>query len=72
LILSEFAGAALELDEALLVNPYDIENVKRAILQALEMSECEQKYRMKALRGKVREGSASSWVADFLGRLQCL
>ena len=45
LILSTFAGAALELTDALLVNPYDVQQVAASILQALEMPDQENKGR---------------------------
>src|SRR5579859_2683583 len=55
LILSTFAGAALELSDALLVNPYDVQQVAGAILRALEMPTEEQTTRMQHMRANVRE-----------------
>src|SRR5262249_15989070 len=53
LVLSTFAGAALELSDALLVNPYDVQQVANAILRALEMPNEEQITRMQHLRTNV-------------------
>src|SRR5207245_3229678 len=55
LILSTFAGAAHELPDALLVNPYDISQLAEAIDRALEMTEEEQAVRMQHMRHDVRE-----------------
>lgn len=63
-ILSEFAGAACELqDYALLINPYDIEGVAKAINTALLMPEEERKKRMKALRNVVKENDIFHWIS---------
>ena len=61
LILSTFAGAALELSDALLVNPYDVQQVAGAILRGLEMSSEEQATRMEHLRANVRENNVYRW-----------
>lgn len=66
LVLSEFAGAAAEMTDALLVNPYDIAMVARSVKIALSMPLAEQNSRMKRLREIVRHGSIERWVADFL------
>ena len=55
LILSQFAGAARELTEALIVNPYDVEEVADALQRALTMPADEQRERMASLRMTVRE-----------------
>lgn len=54
LVLSEFTGAAAELDEAILVNPNDADELKHAILRAITMSPTEQNKRMKAMRDRLR------------------
>ena len=54
LVLSEFAGAADELGEALMVNPYDIDTVADTIARALTMSGTERQARMRALRRRVQ------------------
>jgi len=69
LVLSEFAGAADELKQALLVNPHDIEGLKRAMLAAVHMSRAERRARMRALRKKVLTHDVERWSRDFLGAL---
>jgi trehalose 6-phosphate synthase len=54
LVLSEFAGAALELKQAILVNPFDVDGIATAMEDALGMDPAEQKKRMMSLRGTVR------------------
>lgn len=66
LILSEFAGAAEELDGALLVNPYDLEEFSDRIRLALLMPREEQRARMNSLRRQVREHTIHDWVRAFL------
>lgn len=67
LVLSEFAGAADQLqDGALLVNPYDIEGLAEAIHRAFHMPQEERRGRMAALREKVREEDIFWWVELFL------
>ena len=66
LVLSEFAGAAVELKEAIMVNPYDIEGVKDAIITALSMEPQEQRRRMKALARRIQANPVSRWAASFL------
>ena len=69
LVLSEFAGAAHELTEALLVNPHDIEGVKRAILNALSLPEGEVTRRMRILRSTVKAHTVYDWARRFLDDL---
>jgi trehalose 6-phosphate synthase len=69
LILSSFAGAAKQLDAALLVNPHDIEASSRAIGQALMMSADERRERWQAMMTKLEESSLGSWFADFVSAL---
>ena len=69
LVLSEFAGAADELTSALLINPHDIEDLKRAILTAIQMPPTEVRRRMRALRRRVRENDVTAWADRFLSRL---
>lgn len=67
LVLSEFAGAASQLDEgALLVNPNDVEGVGLVIRKALEMTAEEKRLRMRRLRGKVEEENVYRWAKRFL------
>jgi trehalose 6-phosphate synthase/phosphatase len=72
LILSEFAGAAAELDRAMVVNPYDIDGVADAILRALSMPAAERGARMKALRRRVIEHDVHAWAGGFLKRLETI
>ncbi len=69
LILSTFAGAARELTDALLVNPYDIMQLSEAIHTALEMPEAEQAKRMQWMRRAVREHNIYRWAANLLSDL---
>jgi trehalose 6-phosphate synthase len=69
LILSAFAGAAKQLDAALLVNPHDIEATSRAIGQALIMSADERRERWRSMMTKLEESSLSSWFSDFVSAL---
>lgn len=67
LILSEFAGAAAEMqNDAILVNPYHVESVADAIYQAFTMEEPERKQRMSALRKIISENNVFQWVDSFL------
>ncbi len=66
LILSEFAGAARDLNEALLVNPYDIEAVADIIHYALQMSAHEKKERLRKLKTKVKNYDINWWRNNFL------
>jgi trehalose 6-phosphate synthase len=69
LILSTFAGAAHELTDALLVNPYDVSQLAAAIHRALEMPEGEQAKRMQRMRHDVRERNIYRWAAHLLSDL---
>jgi alpha,alpha-trehalose-phosphate synthase [UDP-forming] len=69
LILSPFTGAARELSDALIVNPYDIESMADAILAALEMDPAEKKSRMQRMRTVVREHNVYRWAGSLIGDL---
>ena len=69
LVLSSFAGAARELDTALLVNPHDIDGMARQIATALSMSLNERRERWRAMVAKLKACSVQSWFADFLRAL---
>jgi trehalose 6-phosphate synthase/phosphatase len=66
LLLSEFAGAAEELEGAILVNPYDIEEFSDCIKNVLELSSRDKRSRMRTLRRQVKEKDIYSWIADIL------
>ncbi|MDH3752328.1 MAG: trehalose-6-phosphate synthase [Acidimicrobiia bacterium] len=70
LVLSEFAGAAHQLRQAVLVNPYDIDGVKGAIEAAATMPPAEQSSRMRPMRRLVRRTSAQQWATSFLAELE--
>lgn len=69
LVLSEFAGAAAELPDAILVNPNDLDDLKGAILRAVAMDPAEQARRIAAMRAHLREHDADAWIASFIDRL---
>jgi len=69
LALSEMAGAAEELKEALLFNPYDVDGFARALEQAIEMPEHERTFRMRALRATVTGRDVFRWAEDILDGL---
>ena len=66
LILSTFTGVARELRDALLINPYDIEQTADMIKTALEMEREDQKLRMIRMRNVVRENNIYKWAADII------
>ena len=67
LILSRFAGAAAELNEALIVNPYHVEECADALQRALTMPAAEQRERMASLRVSVRDDNVFRWAGRMLG-----
>jgi trehalose-6-phosphate synthase len=69
LILSQFTGASRELHDALLVNPYDINQIADMIRKALEMPAEERQLRMKRMRRVVREHNVYRWAAELISEL---
>ena len=69
LILSRFTGAARELRDAIIVNPYDIESTGEAIAQALRMDVTEMMERMRRMRTSVREHNIYWWASSLIGTL---
>lgn len=69
LVLSAFAGAARELGDALLINPYDTEQFADAIHQGMVMDAAERRARMQRLARQVEEHNIYRWAADFLAEL---
>ncbi|MFO7180871.1 MAG: trehalose-6-phosphate synthase [Pseudomonadota bacterium] len=67
LVLSEFTGAARELLEALIVNPYDLRAASTALAVALKMPPEEQACRMRAMRRQVSEHNVYRWAGSILG-----
>src|ERR1700686_4121319 len=70
LVLSTFAGAANELDTALLVNPHDIDGKGRTIAVALSMPLPERRMRWEAMMARLRSHTIQQWFADFVDALQ--
>ena len=69
LVLSEFAGAADELTDAVLVNPHDDRALQRAIVTAVEMHRHERRGRMAGLRDQIRKSDVQGWADRFLAQL---
>jgi len=69
LILSRFAGASHELADALVVNPYDTDEMAHAVHRALEMSPEERRIRMQRMRATVRERNIYRWAGSLIGEL---
>ncbi len=69
LILSRFTGAARELTEAILVNPFAIDEMAEALRSALEMPEVERRKRMQKLRANVSEHNIYRWAGKYLSTL---
>jgi len=70
LVLSRFAGAAHELDAALLVNPIDVDEVAEAVRRGLSMSLEERRARWSAMIGVLRENTVSTWRDAFIAALR--
>jgi trehalose 6-phosphate synthase len=70
LVLSKFAGAANELNAALLVNPHDIDGMARTIAVALSMPLTERRMRYEAMMKKLRSQTIQQWFSDFTDALQ--
>jgi trehalose 6-phosphate synthase len=70
LVLSRFAGAANELDAALLVNPHDIDGMARTIAIALSMPVTERRLRYESMMKKLQKHTIQGWFSDFIEALQ--
>jgi trehalose 6-phosphate synthase len=70
LVLSRFAGAAAEMQEALIVNPYDIAEVAQVLQRAVQMPLAERKRRWQALNETITKGNARNWCNSFLDALE--
>jgi trehalose 6-phosphate synthase len=66
LVLSQFTGAARELTEALIVNPYDLDEASSALAVALSMSPTEQRDRMRAMRGFLADFNVYRWAGKMI------
>jgi trehalose 6-phosphate synthase len=69
LVLSEFAGSAAELRQAWQVNPYDLNGMKAALLEAARAEPRDRQRRMRAMRKTVRLADVASWATSFLDEL---
>ena len=69
LILSQFAGAAAELQEAILINPFAIDEFARKIKEAIEMPEMERRRRMKSMRETVASNNIYRWGGSIVSKL---
>jgi len=69
LVLSSFTGAAHELSDAVLVNPYDVQQLSESLHEALQMTEEQQSVRMARMRKQVHEHNVYRWAANLLSDL---
>ena len=72
LVLSALAGAAQELQDALIINPYDVDGFSRALGRAVDMPHDERRARMRAMRRTVAGSDVFSWASDILEGLESL
>ena len=70
LVLSRFAGAAEELSDAIIVNPFDIEGMARALYEALEMPIAERRMRWERMNDVVQSRTATRWSEKFTAELE--
>ena len=66
LILSEMAGASVELSDALLINPNDTDQIEQAICRALKMPLEEQRERLQRMQAILSVQTVNKWAADFM------
>ncbi|MFT4264771.1 MAG: trehalose-6-phosphate synthase [Nocardioides sp.] len=66
LVLSEFAGAAEELRQAWLINPYDLNGMKAALVEAYHADEAELRRRMRAMRATITRHDVQAWAKSFM------
>lgn len=69
LILSEMAGAAIELTDAIIINPNDTQEIEAAILQALTMPKKEQRIRLNNMQKRISTQTVKKWANDFVKEL---
>jgi trehalose-6-phosphate synthase len=72
LVLSELAGAAQELEDALIINPYDVDGFAGALIRAIGMPRDERRARMRAMRRVVAGRDVFNWASDILEGLESL
>src|SRR5437879_491321 len=66
LILSQFAGSAIDLTESIIINPYNIEEVTKAIKKALDMPRKEKQERIQAMANVLEERNVYEWAKKFI------
>lgn len=69
LVLSEFAGAASELRQAFLCNPYDVDSIKEALMQAMTVPHSEARRRIRVMQRHLRSHDVDRWARTFLSEL---
>lgn len=72
LILSEMAGAAIELTESIIVNPNDVAQIEKAIFQAIEMPKDEQMKNLLLMQKKISKQTVNKWASDFVNELESI
>ena len=72
LLLSQFTGASKELTDAVLINPYSIEEFAESIKQVIELGDEEKKRKMKNMRAVVTENNIYRWAANIINELTIL
>ena len=72
LVLSALAGAAQELSDALIINPYDIDGFTAALVRAVDMPRDERMARMRGMRRVVAGSSVLTWASDILEGLESM
>lgn len=72
LILSEMAGAVIELQEAIVINPNDTNEIEKAILEALNMSYEDRKRRLDAMQNRISYQTVKRWATDFVNELHLI
>jgi len=72
LILSEMAGAAKEMGEAIIINPNSVEELTAALKQALDMTEEEQTHRNQAMQNRLQRYDVVRWATDFIDELRSI
>lgn len=70
LILSEMAGAAIEMTDALIINPKDTDEIAEAIYKAIRMPEAEQERRLRSMQELLKENTVDRWAAHFIEDLE--
>ncbi len=70
LILSEMAGAAIELNEAIIINPNDLSQIESALLEAFEMPEEEQMRKLRIMQKSIEKHDVKKWASDFVKELE--